>query len=272
MYGRFPDRKRAVRKLDPRRPVTRSKVAETPSPAPPRKGEGTIEPIRPVGDGTIEPTLRTGEGTIEPTLPTGERTEKLILPKGEGTSRPATLPSVSVVIPTLNPGRAFGTVLHRLTKQEVQPLEILVVDGGSKDAARHIVSQFPQARFIEAGVGPGPRAWNRACRDARGEVVAFLTQDALPSDDAWLRQLLTPFADAAVGGVYGRLLSPGHPLTEYRLARRYPNRERRRRARFGDPLSLDGIPFSSVSGGPASLPGAGRHGAAVWLWGRRAAA
>ena len=234
MYGRFPDWKRAVRKLDPRRPVTCRKVAETPSPAPPHKGEGTVEPTLPVG-----------EGTTEPTLPTGEGTEKLLLPKGEGTSRPAALPSVSVVIPTLDPGRAFGTVLHRLTKQEVQPLEILVVDGGSQDAARHIVSQFPLARFIEAGVGPGPRAWNRACRDARGEVVAFLTQDALPSDDGWLRQLLTPFADRAVGGVYGRLLSPGHPLTEYRLARRYPNRERRRRARFGDPLSLDGIQFSA---------------------------
>jgi rhamnosyltransferase len=148
-----------------------------------------------------------------------------------------------VVIPTLDAGRAFGTVLHRLSKQDLQPLEILIVDGGSQDGTRHIVSQFPLARFVEAGVAPGPRAWNRACREARGEVVVFLTQDALPSDDSWLRQLVSPFAEPAVGGVYGRLLCPGQPLTEYRLARRYPDRERRRRARFGDQLNLDGIQF-----------------------------
>ncbi|TMD08032.1 MAG: glycosyltransferase family 2 protein, partial [Chloroflexi bacterium] len=176
MYGRFPNWKRAVRKLDPRLPVTRSKVAETPSPAPPRKGEGTIEPTHPVGEGTQKLLLPAGEGSERLLLPAGEGLERLLLPTREGTSRLAGLPTVSVVIPTLNPGRAFGTVLHRLTKQDVQPVEVLVVDGGSRDAARHIVSQFPQARFIEAGVGPGPRAWNRACRDARGEVVAFLTQ------------------------------------------------------------------------------------------------
>lgn len=152
--------------------------------------------------------------------------------------------SATVVIPTLDAGRAFGTVLHRLTKQEEAPLEVLVVDAGSQDATHHIVNQFPLARFVECPVGLGPRAWNLACKEARAEVVVFLSQDALPVGEAWLGQLLAPFAEPSVGGVYGRQLSPTHPLMAYRLSRRYPDRERRRRARFGDPVSLDGIQFS----------------------------
>lgn len=153
-------------------------------------------------------------------------------------------PSASIVIPTLDAGRAFGTLLHRLTKQAVVPLEIVVADAGSQDGTRHIVSQFPLARFVETGVQPGPRAWNRACREARGDITVFLTQDALPADESWLGHLLAPFAEPTVGGVYGRLVCPGNPVMAYRLARRYPDRERRRRARFGDRVSLDGIQFS----------------------------
>jgi len=122
-----------------------------------------------------------------------------------------------------------------------------VVDAGSQDATHHIVNQFPLARFVGCPIGLGPRAWNLACREARGEVVAFLSQDALP-DDQWLGQLLAPFAEPSVAGVYGRLLSPAHPVMAYRLSRRYPDRERRRRARFGDPVSLDGIQFSIANG------------------------
>jgi glycosyltransferase involved in cell wall biosynthesis len=57
--------------------------------------------------------------------------------------------SISVVIPTLNAGRAFGTALHRLMGQGRTPLEIVCADLGSTDGTRHIVSQFPLARFVE---------------------------------------------------------------------------------------------------------------------------
>nr|MDQ6885302.1 glycosyltransferase [Candidatus Dormibacteraeota bacterium] len=70
--------------------------------------------------------------------------------------------SVSIVIPTLNPGRAFGTILHRIMGQGRMPLEIVCADAGSTDGIRHIVSQFALARFVEIAEPPGPRSWNRA--------------------------------------------------------------------------------------------------------------
>src|SRR5207245_9530580 len=82
-------------------------------------------------------------------------------------------PSISIVIPTLNAGRAFGTVLHRIMGQGRTPLEIVCADSGSTDGTRHIVSQFPLARFVEIAEPLGPRTWNRSMAEARGQVAVF---------------------------------------------------------------------------------------------------
>src|SRR3989442_3986575 len=50
--------------------------------------------------------------------------------------------SISIVIPTLNAGRAFGTVLHRIMGQGCTPLEIVCADSGSHDGTRHSVSHL----------------------------------------------------------------------------------------------------------------------------------
>src|ERR1700736_5825236 len=113
--------------------------------------------------------------------------------------------SISIVIPTLNPGRAFGTVLHRIMGQGRTPLEIVCVDSGSTDATRTIVSQFALARLIEIAEPTGPRSWNRAMGETRGDVGVFLSQDALPGNGDWLSALTAPFDDPSVGGVYSRL-------------------------------------------------------------------
>ncbi|TMD67205.1 MAG: glycosyltransferase, partial [Chloroflexi bacterium] len=79
--------------------------------------------------------------------------------------------SISIVIPTFNAGRAFGTVLHRVMGQGRAPLEIVCLDRGSIDGTRHIVSQFPLARFVEIAEPAGAPTWNRAMDEARGDVV-----------------------------------------------------------------------------------------------------
>src|SRR5437764_10301922 len=129
-------------------------------------------------------------------------------------------PSVSIVIPTLNAGRAFGTVLHRIMGQGRAPLEVICADGGSTDGTRHIVSQFPLARFVEIGEAPGPRCWNRAMLESKGDLVVFLDQEALPANGDWLSHLAAPFEDASVAGVYGRQQATldSDPLSAFRLA------------------------------------------------------
>jgi rhamnosyltransferase len=154
--------------------------------------------------------------------------------------------SVSIVIPTRDAGRAFGTVLHRLMGQGLEPLEILVVDAGSQDGTRHIVSQFPDAHFVESPVPPGPATWNFACQEARGELVAFLSQDAVPADGDWLKHLAAALEEPSVGAAYGRQeAAPGSdPIIAHRLSRRFPKEPASRRARFGDPVTYASLAFS----------------------------
>jgi glycosyltransferase involved in cell wall biosynthesis len=153
--------------------------------------------------------------------------------------------SVSIVIPTLNPGRAFGTVLHRIMGQGQLPLEILCADSGSTDGTRHIVSQFELARFVEIAEPPGPRSWNRAMEEARGDVIVFLSADVLPGNGDWLSRLTAPFGDASVAGVYGRqeVSIDGDPLLGFRLAQRFCREPHRRRVRVGDTIAYKSLPF-----------------------------
>src|SRR5256886_9063938 len=153
--------------------------------------------------------------------------------------------SVSIVIPTLNPGRAFGTVLHRIMGQGRTPLEIVCADSGSTDGTRHIVSQFALGRFVEIAERPGPRSWTRAMEEAGGDVVVFLNQHVLPGNGDWLSHLTAPFDDPSVGGVYGRqeVALGGDPLSGFRLAQRYCREPHRRRNRVGDAISYKSLPF-----------------------------
>jgi rhamnosyltransferase len=153
--------------------------------------------------------------------------------------------SISIVIPTLNAGRAFGTVLHRIAGQGLAPTEVLCVDRGSTDATRHIVSQFPLARFVDITEPPGAAIWNRAMEDARGDVVVFLSQDALPGNGDWLSHLTVPFEDASVAGVYGRQQATleSDSLSAFRLAQRYCSEAHWRRLRVGDPVRYKSLPF-----------------------------
>lgn len=153
--------------------------------------------------------------------------------------------SISIVILTHNAGRAFGTVLHRIMGQGRTPLEVVCADSGSIDGTRHIVSQFPLARFVEIAELPGPRSWNRAMEAARGDVVVFLGQDVLPANGDWLSRLTAPFDDPSVGGVYGRqeVSIEGDPLLGFRLAQRYCREPHRRRIRVGDAIAYKSLPF-----------------------------
>jgi glycosyltransferase involved in cell wall biosynthesis len=153
--------------------------------------------------------------------------------------------SISIVIPTVNAGRAFGTVLHRIMGQGRTPLEIVCADSGSTDGTRHIVGQFPLARFVEIAEPEGPRSWNRAMLEARGEVVVFLASDAVPGSGDWLSRLTAPFDDASVGGVYGRqeVAIDGDPVSGFRLAQRFCREPHARRIRVGDAIAYKSLPF-----------------------------
>ena len=91
--------------------------------------------------------------------------------------------------------------------------EILVVDNHPQtDQTRRLVQSYPRVRYIREDRPGLDVARNRALREARGEVVAFIDDDAIP-DPGWLRALVRHFADPRVMAVTG-LTMPGELETE----------------------------------------------------------
>ena len=90
-------------------------------------------------------------------------------------------PLVSVIIPTFNRARFLKEALESVLAQDYQPLEIIVVDDGSKDETPHLVCHFPVI-YVRRGKTLGvSAARNSGLRRARGELIALLD-----SDDLWL--------------------------------------------------------------------------------------
>jgi len=102
--------------------------------------------------------------------------------------------TVTVAIPVRNGGDLLVGTLRSLAGQSVAH-ELLVCDSGSRDDSV-AVARAHGARVIEIGpyeFGHGSTR-NLLMREAAGEHVALLTQDAEPGDERWLERLLEGFS------------------------------------------------------------------------------
>jgi glycosyltransferase involved in cell wall biosynthesis len=116
--------------------------------------------------------------------------------------------SASVAIPVRNGAEHLPAVLDAIRSQRLdREIEIVVVDSGSTDGSVALcedagarVERIPPQAFSHGGTR------NRLMELARGDRVAFLTQDAVPAHDGWLAALMGGFADEEVGLVCGPYL------------------------------------------------------------------
>ncbi len=115
----------------------------------------------------------------------------------------------SVFIPTLNGGDLFGQVLDAVYAQKTDyPFEVIVIDSGSTDSTLDHCARYPIRLFhIDKRTFNHGLTRNLGISKARGEVVALLTQDAVPADEHWLSSLVRNYDDDPwVAGVYSRQL------------------------------------------------------------------
>jgi len=113
---------------------------------------------------------------------------------------------VSVVIPTKNGAPWIGECLEAVHAQEpVGRMEVVLVDSGSTDGTLEIVRKYPvQIVQIPAQTFHHARTRNYAASLASGKYLVFLSQDAIPANNTWLRTMLRNFEYGTVGAVYGR--------------------------------------------------------------------
>ncbi len=115
------------------------------------------------------------------------------------------MPLVSVVVPAYNAAGSIGETLNALRGQAYrQPFEIIVVDNASTDDTAAVAASYGATVLRERKRGPSA-ARNCGLRAARGEIVAHLDADTLPSR-RWLRDITEPFSDPDVRLVAGNTL------------------------------------------------------------------
>ncbi len=132
---------------------------------------------------------------------------------------------MSVIIPTLNAGVSLDGLLAALKAQSL-PSEIVIIDSASSDDTRKIAQEHGAKIIpIERQAFRHGSARTVSGKTACGEILVYLTQDAMPLDDHAVEKLVTPLmADHQIGAAYGRQLAePGaSPFAAHLRAFNYP--------------------------------------------------
>lgn len=117
--------------------------------------------------------------------------------------------NISVIIPTLNAEHEIDALLIALDRQSIQPNEILVVDSASEDKTIELVQKHKGVRLLQIDRQDFNHGTTRdmALRESSGDFVCFLTQDAVPVSDDYLKRLVAPMVDDSdIALVSGRQL------------------------------------------------------------------
>ncbi|MFQ5744906.1 MAG: glycosyltransferase family 2 protein [Acidobacteriota bacterium] len=128
---------------------------------------------------------------------------------------------IAVVIPVLDACRTLPTCLRALERLHPSPDEIVLVDNGSTDGSLELLRSFAARRpersvriLVETKPGAAA-ARNCGVLATRRELIAFTDADCAPETE-WLRYLVEPFEEEAVGGVAGRVM-PAPPASTLEL-------------------------------------------------------
>lgn len=113
--------------------------------------------------------------------------------------------TASIIIPTKNAERYIRPLISKLREQTFGSLEIIIIDSSSSDQTVAIAQEMgcrveviPQSEFNHG------ETRNRAARLATGEILVFMTQDALPLDETFLQKLIEPISQGTAVAAYAR--------------------------------------------------------------------
>jgi rhamnosyltransferase len=116
---------------------------------------------------------------------------------------------LSIIIPTYNPGILIRNIFETI-KSYSQRLdsEIIIIDSSSTDGSLDFlekenvkVIRIPKSEFNHGGTR------NKAAHLAKGDILVYLTQDAIPVDSHSIEKLIKPLVeDTKIGMAYGRQL------------------------------------------------------------------
>jgi rhamnosyltransferase len=134
---------------------------------------------------------------------------------------------VSIIIPTLNAGIYLEKLLSMLKIQEVKPLEVIIIDSSSEDNTLDVAKGFgAKTVVIPRHAFNHGKTRNIAAAEANGEILVFMTQDALPVNEKLLSNLTAPLQMSYIAATFGKQVprADASPLETYARHFNYPDK------------------------------------------------
>jgi rhamnosyltransferase len=159
---------------------------------------------------------------------------------------------ISIVIPVKDGGEDLAGCLDAISRQEVgEDVEVVIVDSGSRDGSVELArSRGARVTEIEPSEFNHGATRNLGARQASGDVLVFISQDAEPVGGDWLRLLTAPLrGDGEIAGVYGRQLAREDAAPPERFFLDFLYGARPRVQQVSDPteISMESTLFSNAN-------------------------
>lgn len=112
------------------------------------------------------------------------------------------LPSISIVIPVYNSEKFLPLCLSSIEKQDYpkNKIEIIVIDGGSKDKTIEIARKFKVNKILFNPLRTGEAGKAVGAKTAKNKIIAFIDSDNILPSKGWLKKMVKPFEDREIIG------------------------------------------------------------------------
>jgi glycosyltransferase involved in cell wall biosynthesis len=110
-------------------------------------------------------------------------------------------PTISIIIPTLNAERTLAVCLNSIRDQDYprDKIEIIIVDGGSKDNTLKIAEPYVN-KIIRNPLVIEEAGKPLAIDIAKNEIIAFIDSDNIIPSTKGIRRMIEPFNDPEIVG------------------------------------------------------------------------
>ncbi len=132
-------------------------------------------------------------------------------------------PLVSIVVPSFNQGRYIRATIDSILGQDYRPLQIVVMDGGSRDDTVSVLESYgtiPELEWISERDRGVVEAVNKGFARVRGDIIAIQSSDDCYLPGA-LRTAVEEFQrDAQLGLLYGdtvKVDAEGREIARHRI-------------------------------------------------------
>jgi len=110
------------------------------------------------------------------------------------------IPSISIIIPTLNSSKTLEDCLESIKIQNYpkDKIELIIADGGSRDSTLDIVNKYKsnfKVNIVENKLKTGEAGKAVGTKYAKNDIIALIDSDNILPKANWLQLMAEPFAD-----------------------------------------------------------------------------